>query len=306
MALATLKALRTNLNTVLLGKEQVVDLLLIALATGGHVLLEDVPGVGKTVLAKSFSRSIDVDFSRIQGTPDLLPSDLSGVEIFNPDTQDFAFRKGPLFGSCVLVDEINRATPKVQSVLLEAMAEGQVTVGDTTHSLPEPHWLIATANPMLSVGTYELLEAQLDRFLCRLALGFPEREFEVSMLRDQSLEHPLNRLQAVASAEEMQSLRQAINEVQVAESILQYIVDCVRFSRTGFFEGLPGASPRASIALMQASKGAAFLAERNYVTPDDVRLVAPGVLNHRLGTTLSVEAGSELVLQLLEQVKIPV
>jgi MoxR-like ATPase len=270
-----------NVETVIVGKHREVQLLLVALLCKGHVLIEDVPGVGKTVLAKSIARSIGCTFRRIQFTPDLLPSDVTGVSVFNQGSGQFAFRPGPVMAQIVLADEINRATPKTQSALLEAMEEAQVTVDGTTRPLPNPFVVLATENPIEYEGTFPLPEAQLDRFLVRLSLGYPGRDNEIDVLMRQSQAHPLESLQQVVGVDELIAAQDAVKSVHVERLILEYIVSLVEASRNHDDVYL-GASPRGSLALFNTARAWAALQGRDYVIPDDVKDLAEPSMAHRL------------------------
>jgi MoxR-like ATPase len=270
-----------NIEQVIVGKRREVQLVLVALLCRGHVLIEDVPGVGKTVLAKAISRSIGATFKRIQFTPDLLPSDVTGVSIFNPQSSRFEFRQGPIFAQMVLADEINRATPKTQSALLEAMEEAHVTVDGVTHPLPDSFVVLATENPIDYEGTFPLPEAQLDRFLIRLALGYPTRSGELQMLDRQHRAHPLESLQQVVRIEELIAAQAAIKEVQIDPAISEYIISIVEATRRHEDVHL-GASPRGSLALYNASRALAAQNGRFFVIPDDVKMLAEPTLAHRL------------------------
>jgi MoxR-like ATPase len=273
-----------NVERVIVGKRPAVELILIALLCRGHVLIEDVPGTGKTVLAKSIARSIGCTFRRIQFTPDLLPSDITGTAVFNQQTRDFEFRAGPLMAQIVLADEINRATPKTQSALLEAMEERQMTVDGTTHMLPSPFIVLATQNPIEYEGTFPLPEAQLDRFLLRLHLGYPERDDEIAVLRRQRSGHPLTELMTAVTIEELQQLQQQIMTVHVDPQIDEYIVAITTATRRHPDVYL-GASPRGSLALYRTAQARAALAGRTFVTPDDVKELTAAVLAHRMIVT---------------------
>lgn len=270
-----------NVDRVIVGKRQAVELVLAALLCGGHVLIEDVPGTGKTVLAKSIARSIGCSFKRIQFTPDLLPSDVTGVSIFNQQSQTFEFRPGPIFAQIVLADEINRATPKTQSALLEAMEERQITVDGVTYALPSPFIVLATQNPIEYEGTFPLPEAQLDRFLLRLHLGYPERRDEMAMLKRQRHGHPLDDLDPVAEIDELLRLQRAIREVYVDDLIEEYIVALVDATRH-HEEIYLGASARGSLALYRTAQAWAAIRGMDFVTPDDIKALAGAVLAHRL------------------------
>jgi MoxR-like ATPase len=271
----------TNVEQVIVGKRPAVDLVLAALLCKGHVLLEDVPGTGKTVLAKSISRSIGCTFKRIQFTPELLPSDVTGISIFNQQTREFEFRPGPVIAQIVLADEINRATPKTQSALLEAMEERQITVDGTTHTLPQPFIVLATQNPIEYEGTFPLPEAQLDRFLLRINLGYPEKMDEIAILKRQRQAHPLDALAQVVELGELLALQEAIKEIYISEWIEEYIVALV--SATRHHEDVYlGASTRGSLSLYRSAQARAAMQGRDFVIPDDVKALAEPVLGHRL------------------------
>ena len=282
MQLATItQKIIANVEQVMLGKHDVVERTLIALLCRGHVLLEDVPGVGKTVLAKAIARSLGCNYSRIQCTPDILPSDITGVSIYNQKTGEFEFRPGPVIAQIVLADEINRATPKTQAALLEAMEERQITVDGRTTVLPRPFLVLATQNPIEYEGTFPLPEAELDRFLVRLRLGYPDTLAEMQILDAQRKVHPLDRLSQVSSAEEVLSAQDQVQEIYVDDLIKRYIVDLVTATRDHPDIYL-GASPRGSIALFRTGQARAAITGRDFVIPDDVKALAAPTLAHRL------------------------
>lgn len=277
----TAKRIIANIETVIVGKRRQIVLTLASLFCEGHLLLEDVPGVAKTILARALSGSIGCLFKRVQCTPDLLPTDVTGTSVFNQKTSEFEFRPGPVFANIVLADEINRATPRTQSSLLEAMAESSVSIDGTTYALKQPFFVIATQNPVDHEGTFALPEAQLDRFFMKFGLGYPSVEEEIRLLAMLRNEHPITRLKPVATAEEILACRKAIREVRVGEKTVQYITTLVH--RTREHEELAlGGSPRASIALYRASQAIAAIQGQDYVLPDDVQRVAQPVLTHRL------------------------
>lgn len=270
-----------NVERVIVGKRPEVELVLIAMLCRGHVLIEDVPGVGKTTLAKAIARSLGLRFSRIQCTPDMLPSDITGVSIYNQKTAEFEFRPGPVMAQIVLGDEINRATPKTQSALLEAMEERQVTVDGVTHILERPFLVLATQNPIEYEGTFPLPEAQLDRFLLRIRLGYPDPDQEITMLDAQRVVHPLDEIDQVVDASTFLRAQEAVKEVYLNDLVKQYIVDVVGASRQ--HEDLYlGASPRGSLALYKTAQARAALQGRDYVIPDDIKYMAEPTLPHRI------------------------
>ena len=278
------ETIRNNVERVMIGKRDIIDLLLVVLLSDGHVLIEDVPGIGKTMLAKSLARSLGATFQRVQGTPDLLPTDITGVSYFDQRHNEFVFRQGPLFTQILLVDEINRATPRTQSALLESMAERQVTVERTTMPLPKPFLVIATQNPIELEGTFPLPEAQLDRFLLRLQIGYPSEEEEQAILHRFKQEEVIETLQPVITADQILELQDAIRQVYWQPEVERYLLAIVRATRDHPSAQL-GVSPRGSLALYRACEAYAALQGRDYVQPDDVKHLAPSVLSHRLLTT---------------------
>ncbi|MBX7259863.1 MAG: MoxR family ATPase [Candidatus Hydrogenedentes bacterium] len=276
-----IKDIITNVETVVLDKSAVIKTALSALLAGGHVLMEDVPGVAKTVLVRALAISSGCGFSRIQCTPDLLPTDVSGVSIFNQKTQEFEFRRGPVFAQVVLADEINRATPRTQAALLEAMAEGQVSVDGVTHKLAQPFIVFATQNPVEHEGTFPLPEAQLDRFMIRLSMGYPNIRAEAEMLERIRMAHPLDTLKPVTDPQTILRMQTGIRDIYVHEKVRDYLLRLINRTRDSTHLSL-GASPRASLALFRAAQSFAAVQGRAYVLPDDIKLLAHPVLEHRL------------------------
>lgn len=274
-------ALRANIAKVVVGKENVVDKVLAALLAGGHVLLEDVPGTGKTLLSRALAASMNGRFSRIQFTPDLLPADVTGMAVFSPKSENFTFKPGPIFANIVLADEINRATPRAQSAMLECMEEKQVSSDGTTYPLPAPFFVIATQNPVETQGTFPLPEAQLDRFMVQLSMGYPTREEQTAILQRFMQESPQESLRPVANAEQIAQAQKAVRSVRVAPELLDYIGALCEKTRA-LDDALLGASPRAALALMRVSQSLAAIRGRDYVTPEDIKTMAEPVLAHRL------------------------
>ena len=297
-----------NINKVIVGKTSVIEQAVATLIADGHLLVEDVPGVGKTMLAKSLSISIGCSFKRIQFTPDLLPSDVTGISIYNQQRGEFEFREGPIMAQVVLADEINRATPKTQSALLEAMEEHQVTVDGITHHLETPFLVMATQNPIEYEGTFPLPEAQLDRFLMRISLGYPEFMEELSIIEHQEQTHPIDSLGAVATPDDIRLLQQGAKAIYVDQLVRQYIVSLTEATRRHSEVSL-GASPRASLGLFRAIRAMALVQDRDYVIPDDVKMLAPAIIAHRLVLSPSARMrgvqNTDVVNDLLRTVPVP-
>ena len=292
-----------NLNKTIVGKEAPIRLVLVALLSGGHVLLEDVPGVGKTLLAKSLARCIDGKFQRVQCTPDLLPSDVTGTNIWNPSSGKFQFLPGPVFANILLADEINRATPRTQSALLEVMEEHQVTLDGVSRPVPDPFFVIATQNPVEYQGTFPLPEAQMDRFALSLSLGYPSANDELKMLHNLAQPVKPTDLQSCITLDEMHSLQKACKNIKVEDSVQQYMLNLVRATRVHDDVAL-GVSPRGTVALYRAVQALAFLEDRDYVLPDDVKALAPSVLAHRLIAS-GGHKSDPIIAELLDTVAVP-
>jgi len=300
-----IQQLLNQLNTVIVGKSQQVSDCVACLLAGGHLLIEDVPGVGKTTLAHALARSFGLQFSRVQFTADLMPSDLVGVSIYERGREDFVFHPGPVFAQVLLADEINRASPKTQSALLEAMEEKQVTVEGETRALPEPFFVIATQNPHDQLGTYALPESQLDRFHMRLSIGYPDRAAERELLRGQDRRDMLERLPAALTPADLAALQHTVSKVHTAEPVLEYLQDIVAATRGGrwFAQGL---SPRAALAVVRSAKAQAYLSGRDYVAPDDIAAILPQTVAHRLIPVRDAGRGPvEQVRAMLEAVPLP-
>ena len=306
-----LAALKQNLQSVIYGKSECIDVMIISLLAGGSVLIEDVPGVGKTTLAKALAKSVDAKFRRIQFTPDLLPADILGSSIYNPVSGDFRFDPGPIFCNILLADEINRASPRTQSALLEAMNENQATIEGQRRPLPKPFMVIATENPIEFHGTYPLPEAQLDRFLVRLAIGYPTAEVEVDILNSHASSEPLDRIQPVLELEQLRLIQQEVANVHVDDSILTYIVEIIHATRRDSRLEL-GVSPRGTLMLTQAARARAYFQKRDFVIPDDVLWLVPHVLPHRVLLNSKarhpdrVGTAEQIIMEIVGHIKVPV
>lgn len=299
----------SNIRKVIIGKDEVATLSVVALLAKGHVLLEDVPGVGKTMLVRALAKSLDCDFKRIQFTPDLLPSDITGMSIYNPKELKFEFRPGPILGNVILADEINRTSPKTQSSLLEAMEENSVTVDGKTIQIEQPFFVMATQNPIEYEGTYPLPEAQLDRFILMLRMGYPTMEDELEILQRTNEGHPIETIQPVLTKEDVLKIQEEVQRVHISENIKKYILGITSATRS-HQDLFLGASPRASIALMQASKALAYIYNRDYCIPDDVQYLASAVLAHRLILTTEAnyrgKKATDIVEEIVEGIPVPI
>ncbi len=310
-----ISSIRHEIKKELVGQDKLVDSLLTGLLTGGHVLIEGVPGLAKTSAVKALASVVQVEFKRIQFTPDLLPADLTGTEVYRPKTGDFIIRKGPLFHNIILADEINRAPSKVQSALLEAMEEKQVTIGDQTFPLPAPFLVLATQNPIEQEGTYPLPEAQVDRFMLKVKIGYPDKRQELEILKKNSFEKPES-IKPVMTPDQLSSMSKLIDQIYVDEKLKEYIVNLVFSTREPEKYGMDiaeyiefGASPRASIFLAKAARVNAFLSSRAYITPQDIKLVAPDVLRHRIILSFEAEAEDittdDIITTIFDSVEVP-
>ena len=302
--------LKNNIEKVIFGKPEEIKILIVSLFAQGHLLIEDVPGVGKTTLARALAKSIQSSFQRIQFTPDLLPSDILGVSIYDAKSSEFTFKQGPIFANIVLADEINRTTPRTQSSLLEAMNDFQVSVDGATHKLPKPFMVIATQNPVEYAGTYPLPESQLDRFLLRLSIGYPSKKEEKRILFEQKLVHPIDTLNYVMTASDVASLQNQVKEVKVDDSIAEYILAIAERSRENS-KLIAGISPRGSLMLFRAAQSYALVEGRDFVVPDDIKVLAVPVLAHRIIEKSTyekqqVESGKQIIEEILEEIPVPV
>ena len=297
--------IKNTIRTAIHGKDDIIDAVICALLAGGHILLEDIPGVGKTTLVTALAKVLSLDYKRVQFTPDVLPSDLTGFNMYDKNTGNFTFHEGAVYANLFLADEINRTSPKTQSALLEVMEEGHVTVDGVTRDLPTPFFVIATQNPVETAGTFPLPEAQMDRFMMKLYMGLPGREEELSILNRYMNEEPLEKLNSVMTLEELQQAKEAANNIFVHSCVLQYMVDIIEATRSA--EGVVmGVSPRGSLALLRCVKTYAYLNGREYVTPDDVKAVAIPVLAHRIVMGYGDNHGSEkLMEQILQNTNVP-
>ena len=302
------EAIMNNVEKVVIGKRPAIKLFLAGLLTDGHILIEDVPGVAKTMMARALAKSLGCSFNRIQCTPDLLPTDVTGVSIFNQKTREFEFRPGPIFSQFVLADEINRATPRTQSALLEAMAEGFVTVDGITHLLKKPFMVIATQNPIEHEGTFPLPEAQLDRFLLKMSVGYPAPDSEYKMLEAQRVKHPIDEIGQVIDADVFRKMQDMVKNVFVHEKVRRYLIELVNATRRDIHLAL-GGSPRASLSLFRTSQALAVLSGRTYVIPDDIKALAHSVLDHRVilkpESKLRRMNARKVIDEMLKEVKVP-
>lgn len=296
---------KENVSKVIIGKDNEIELIIVSFLSGGHVLLEDIPGMGKTMMIKAFSKTLNLPFKRIQFTPDLLPSDITGINFYNQKTEDFQFRKGPLFSNIVLIDEINRATPRTQSSLLEGMEEKQITADGQTRILDKPFMVLATQNPVESYGTFPLPEAQLDRFLMRIKLGYPTKEEEKTIIQ-RNIGDPLDKIESILNYDEIEYLISKVSKVSIQDEVMDYLVDIVSETRNRQDIEL-GVSPRGSISLFKACQSHAAINGRDYIIPEDIKSMAPHVLNHRIicrGIN-KIEDAIGLIEGIVDEVKVP-
>lgn len=301
-------AILDNMNRVIVGKTEISKLLFTAMLAGGHVLIEDVPGVGKTTFANVLARTVDCKFARIQFTPDTMPSDITGSSIYNYEKHSFEYVEGVLMNNLILADEINRTSPKTQASLLEAMEEGKVTVDGKTYELPKPFMVVATQNPVMQRGTYYLPESQLDRFMMKLSVGYPSREDEVKIVKNMLAKVTTQTVQSVIGGEELNELKSAVEQVAIKDSLIEYAAECVERTRENDKVVL-GASPRALLAWIRAARAYAFVENRNFVLPDDLKYLAPYVLSHRLilvqNTAGDALGAQEIIQEILRKVRVP-
>lgn len=305
--MAKIAEMKENIEKVLVGKSEVIDLVLTAMTAGGHVLLEDVPGTGKTMLAKSLAKSVGLQFSRIQFTPDLLPADVTGLTIFNQKESEFVLKKGPVFTNVLLADEINRATPRTQSSLLECMEEKQVTIDGVTYPLEEPFFVIATENPIETAGTFPLPEAQLDRFLMKLSMGTPSVDEEIAIMNRFLVDNPISAIESVVSREELLKANREYKQIYIHRDIIAYIAWIAEATRNNQ-NIVTGVSPRGTLAMLNAARAYAYVKGRSYVVPEDVKLLSVPVFAHRIVVTAGMARGSgrmELIKQIVNQITVP-
>ncbi len=305
--MAKIQDIKSNIEKVLVGKSEVIDLVLTAMVAGGHVLLEDVPGTGKTVMAKTLAKSVELDFSRIQFTPDLLPADVTGLNVYNQKEGEFVLKKGPVFGNIVLADEINRATPRTQSSLLECMEEKQVTIDGVTYPLVAPFLVIATENPIETAGTFPLPEAQLDRFLMKLNMGTPSLSEEVAIMNRFLVDNPAENVSSVCTAADIVAANAEYKKVYIHKDLIEYIARIVEATRNNP-NIVTGVSPRGSLAMLNAARSYAYVMGRNYVVPEDIKKLSEPVFAHRITTTPSMSRGGkrkELIRGIVESIEVP-